>query len=379
VALRLRARPGPDEGAHVASAREELALDGRGVAVLEAGSVLRWMRDGGGTHWRQERGNVFYRVDRGGAFRLGTPAGDVSVLGTCFRVEVDPMKLERQGKIGFVAGAALSAVVAVTVYEGHVRLANGQGQVELGAGEHGLLADGTPARLPATAPPPAATVPPRLVNASPPMVTAELHELREQVAAQAEELARLKADRERQHGPAGPYVEVSKEELLARAARCELRYEIPRVLEAQPWTISENSARELGLSDTEREAMNETFAEVHASAAAQLRALYVEAGGDAQTAGKLTGQSLMGEIVQKLPRGEMQAARTRLSQERAGLVPPAAEAERTLVERVLRLMSGLGEQVERRLGERIGTERAHGLRVRKDGWEGSSRSSSSGC
>jgi hypothetical protein len=208
--------------------------------------------------------------------------------------------------------------------------------------------------------------------------SAEVQALRAQVASQAEELARLQAGRPR--GPAGPFVDVSKEELLARAARCELRYEIPRVLDAKPWTISDGAARDLGLSDTEREAMNETFAEVHGDMATQLRRLYVEAGGDAQIAEKLTGQSLMGEIIEKLPKADMHATRTRLAQERAGLAPaPVDLTKQPLAERLLRLIAGSGDELEHKLGERIGAERAHSLRARNDGFEGSSRSSASGC
>jgi hypothetical protein len=44
----------------------------------------------------------------------------------------------------------------------------------------------------------------------------------------------------------------------------------------------------------------------------------------------------------------------------------------------MRLMMNLGEDLERRVGERIGVDRARALRRLKDGWPGG-RTSSSGC
>src|SRR5262249_53158704 len=85
------------------------------------------------------RGNVFYRVERGGPFVVATAAGSVTVLGTCFRVEVQEMK---KTWIAGATGAAVSAALLVTVYEGRVLLAKSHGSLELGAGEHGHAAAG---------------------------------------------------------------------------------------------------------------------------------------------------------------------------------------------------------------------------------------------
>ena len=49
---------------------------------------------------------MFYRVDPGGPFTVTTPAGEVHVTGTCFRVEVLPMKPSKQGLLG-AAGSVL--------------------------------------------------------------------------------------------------------------------------------------------------------------------------------------------------------------------------------------------------------------------------------
>jgi hypothetical protein len=379
----LTARSRPGAGQYAPAARQEIALEGRGVAVLEAGSEVGWTRSGGETVWRQTSGNVFYRVERGGSFRLATPAGEVIVLGTCFRVEVDPMKLERQTKAGFVVGAALSAAVTVAVYEGRVRLVNGSGAVELAAGERGRLTARTPPRVVAVESAAGgsgsgSTAVPRLVPTA--ADAEELRTLRERATEQEKEITRLKQERGNIRETASPaFVDASKEQLLARVARCEVRYDVPEVMDAVPRTISDNRKRDLGLTDTERDAMNEAYAETHAQVSAQLRRLYVEIGGDAQIADKMSSGSLIGEVLQRLPEGEQREARGRLARERAGLLPPPGDPGKgSASERIFRLMMNLGDDLERKIGERIGAERAHGLRLRKDGWPGG-RSSHSGC
>jgi len=53
------------------------------------------------------------------------------------------MKPQRRTIVAGAAGAALSAAVLVTVYEGRVMLANAHGSVTLGPGEHGSAAQGS--------------------------------------------------------------------------------------------------------------------------------------------------------------------------------------------------------------------------------------------
>jgi hypothetical protein len=382
--------PFTGEGELRAAARETLALDGRGVAVLEAEASVRWAGgDRQQRRWEQTAGDVFYRIDPGGgAFRLKTPGGEVVVLGTCFRVEVDPMRLNRQSTIGFAAGAGLAAAVVVTVYEGRVKLANGSGETELGAGERGTFAPGQkPRAVDGDTPAAAAARPARAVPA---LVTGsggeELEALRQRVAEQEKELATLRqgppSRPPRADNPAERFVDVPPEELLARATRCEVRYEIPDVLDVAPGQVATYLGRSANLTDTEREAINEAVKEMHGTVATDLRRLFVEMGGDPKVAEKLSANSLLNEMRQftrSESRGGSNELRARLAKERAGLTPPPADLSRTApAERVMRLMMNLGEDLERRVGERIGVDRARALRRLKDGWPGG-RTSSSGC
>jgi hypothetical protein len=142
-------------------------------------------------------------------------------------------------------------------------------------------------------------------------------------------------------------------------------------------TLSPKQARELGLSDTEREAVDEVMKETHTAVPVELRKLYLEMGGDPTTANRLSASTLLGEIVQKTPPDQVTQVRVRLSRERAGLLAPAPNLAAAPVERALRLMHGLADDFEHRLGERIGRERAASLKNLRRSW--GNHSSMSGC
>jgi ferric-dicitrate binding protein FerR (iron transport regulator) len=84
AALLLLTRASPKAGALVAQSRTTARVGDRALAVAEQGTHLAWRGD----VVTQDRGDAFYRVEPGGPFRVTTPAGDVDVRGTCFRVKV---------------------------------------------------------------------------------------------------------------------------------------------------------------------------------------------------------------------------------------------------------------------------------------------------
>ena len=132
-------------GERVASTRTEVALGARAMAVLEPAARISWQA----SNVKQPAGDVFYRVEPGTPFVVETPAGVVTVTGTCFRVRVRPASEEdtmkrREGlKLG--AAGVLGALAVVTVYEGKVKLSHAGQDVGLVAGESGRL-DGSGAR-----------------------------------------------------------------------------------------------------------------------------------------------------------------------------------------------------------------------------------------
>ena len=145
-----RAHALPASGSLVASERTTLGIGTRAIAVAEPTADLSWSVKSDAARVVQPAGDVFYRVEPGGPFVVATPAGEVIVTGTCFRVEVSEMKPSKSAIRGAVVGAALTATVMVTVYEGRVLLANEKGKTEIKAGER-AMADGRDAPGPALA------------------------------------------------------------------------------------------------------------------------------------------------------------------------------------------------------------------------------------
>jgi ferric-dicitrate binding protein FerR (iron transport regulator) len=124
----------PIIGDQIASERMQIEITQRAVLVLEPGAHVTWQGD----VVTQDEGDVFYRVDRGGKFVVHTPAGDVEVQGTAFRVKVrteDSMRSGRRDVASGAIGAALTALAFVGVYEGKVRVSHAQESATLTAGE----------------------------------------------------------------------------------------------------------------------------------------------------------------------------------------------------------------------------------------------------
>lgn len=128
AAVLVPARLRTSRGDIVAEARTQASLGPRVVGVLEPGAHVRWEGDA----LTQDAGDVFYRVERGGPLVVHTPAGDVDVLGTCFRVRVDMNKRDVKSA---AVGAGLAAVAFVAVYEGKVAVSHAAESVQLSPGE----------------------------------------------------------------------------------------------------------------------------------------------------------------------------------------------------------------------------------------------------
>ncbi len=385
--------PRPDAfAARPFAARETIALGDRGVAVVEPGAALGWRRDGAALAVRQDAGDVFYRVDRGAQapFTVTTPAGVVRVTGTCFRVEVMPMKPFRSSVLGAAAGAAIATVAVVTVYEGKVLVANPSGQAEVKAGERVTL-DGT-----APSPSPGVAGPSIAVAMAPaPSLAITREELLVRDRAQREQIATLSTrlkDLEsamatggakvRKHpdgsGPDEDWMNPSKDELLALAKQCGVKFDVPPVMRGEPMQVDPETAQAAGLTDPELAATNEVFVELARSWKQRVRGWYVEATGDAQGADQLSAHAMGEELQDKATPGEPQALQKRISHERAGLLaPPADLSRRSPFERYFRAFAALGDEAEHLIAAKIGVDKAHQVRAESGGWP--MRMSMAGC
>jgi hypothetical protein len=170
--------------------------------------------------------------------------------------------------------------------------------------------------------------------------------------------------------------DLTREELVAMASRCELSWDTPSLNSETP-TVPDRTRKELGLNATERAAINRVLAENHQQLATQLRQLYIDVTADRRGADSLSPESLKREIEDKSSRDDLKAVFQRLARERAGLqAPPADLSTSSPLERLYRLLTSMGDRLEQTIGGQIGPDLAH--RYREAG-PGNRWRSSYGC
>jgi hypothetical protein len=369
VALRSPYRAASDT-VHAAQ-RTTIALGGRGIAVAEPATDLTWrVADDGAAEITQRTGNVFYRVERGGPFVVHTPAGDVRVTGTCFRVEVQAMTPNQKLLIAGVTGAAIASAVLITVYEGRVIAETASARTELAAGSQATLRDHDPVLVAGTVATPRASLDPTE------LATATRDQLVARAQVQQVELNRLRA-RVAQLETAGSesvgvdvpepgrvWHDPSPEKLAEWVATCHVRTDEPAIDRFTPRTEPDPSR---GLTAGDLDDYNAAVTDVQKRFKDLVRSLYIEITGDMTGADSLSSESMRREIDDKSPSGEHNLILQRISRERAGLAPPPADLSKTSpLERITRAYVSLGDQTEAALAKRFGPERAHA--IRGEGW-----------
>jgi len=315
-------------GALSPAERTSTQLGSRGVAVAEAGARLRWTIDRD-ARVEQDAGDVFYRVEPGGAFVVATPAGDVTVTGTCFRVEV-------------------ALTVTVTVYEGSVELANSHGRITLAAGEHGTATTTTaPSGTAITA------------------VDARLAEQNARIVALEAKLQQLSGS----GSATGPIAvgdvqptrrpfDMTQAELGKLAAECRLPFDVPPTAGSTLMEkILEDGMREAQLSEVERAAVKRLIRDLQPAYHNVLANYYADLTG-AET-DDLDPATFVIEIEQKSPADQLAAAYKKLSAERAGQQVARGDS---VIERYLRYALKVTDDFEQKLADEIGAARARAFR-----------------
>jgi ferric-dicitrate binding protein FerR (iron transport regulator) len=370
-------------GMVAAPQRRSVDLGSRAVAVIEPGGELAWsIAASGAAEVSQTSGNVFYRVHRGGPFAVKTSLGTIHVTGTCFRIEV-VMKNARPLAAGTVAGAVLATAVMITVYEGGVIARGHGGELALAAGEQAVLTPGAGPMLATGIPDSPATLAPPSSSATREQLLLRDEMQRQAIASLRSRVGELEglAQRPSSASPEGPgddWFAPSKEELVEMAKNCGLRLDMPPFMRTEPFQFPGGERAEYGLSESERTAVNRVLGELHQAWVARLRGLYVEVTGDTSHVDTLSPQAMAQEIQDKSPEDEEGRVRARISQERAGLLPPPADfSAAPPIERYLRWLVALGDDTEKALGKVLGPERAHELRSHGGGWP--MRMDMSGC
>lgn len=381
-------------GRRTMDARESIEIGDHAKAVAEAGSAIAWdIDDDGDVRVRQSAGAVFYRVDRGDAFVVETPAGHVSVAGTCFTVEVLPLssKLKHLGSAG--AGAIVTAGVFLSVQEGQVVLANDRGSIELAAGESahawgdrapqldddaGEASGGAIAQ--STAP-----------NASPyASLVRENAEQRRALRALEEELdaaqasaGRGEASVDEQGGPearraaakdcaeqgscaAHLWTDPSHDDLVELARCGRLLFDTPEFVFSDHTLPDGAMIEAAGLSEGDAARFSATASGLRDDVARRLRGLVAELELPPELVDRLSLPQLYAVLDAVVDEGLRADVRRRVAAERAGLA--TAPTEQSAGERVLRLQFELGAEFESRLAAEFGAEAAHELRGANQGW-----------
>ena len=351
----------------IAARRTTIELGDRGTAVAEPDTEVVWrVADDGAADVTQRTGNVFYRVERGGPFVVHTPAGDVRVTGTCFRVEVQAMTPNKKLVIAGLAGAAIASTVLVTVYEGRVIAETGTARTELAAGSQATLHDRGQVIVDGA-----------VVGSAADVARATREQLVVRAQAQQAELVRLRARVAQLEGSVGPdgqpkdvpepgrvWHDPSPEKLAEWVATCHVRTDEPAL---DRFTPSTKPDVERGITAGELGDYNAAMTEIQKRWKELTRSLYLEVTGDTVGADTLSNVAMRREIEEKSPRSEMNVVLQRISQERAGLAAPPADLSKTsALERLIRAYVQLGDQSEAALAKRLGAQRAH--EIRGQGW-----------
>ncbi|MEM6293746.1 MAG: hypothetical protein AAGA54_20900 [Myxococcota bacterium] len=422
---RVLLRGGPSQDSLDADHRQTIALGDRATAVAEAGASLAWtVESSGATRIDQGAGRVFYRVDHGETFDVSTPLGTVSVTGTCFTVDLQPKDspMNKTNVRAGALGAALASALVVTVYEGSVVMANDEGSVELSAGQ---AARATDARAPVRFDPdgddgvadsadddakeakPKASKPGSI--AGDPIAQIRRQErdiarIREEKDAQAVRIAELEAQvtalggsiepnspeakkaraklcATQSRGGGCPFLEPDQETLLEMAKCASVKIDSPGFLDDREPPDVGQIAGNLGIDDPgEIEKLEVAANAAYEAYNSQLRAMYLELGGDEAIAEDASADTLMSAIGDQLDPQMMETIQRRIAQERAGLheVPETLEGA-PMEERLFRLIAEKGNDFETHMADALGVDRARELRRRADGWPGSTSVHSGRC
>ncbi len=363
----------PKPGNVTASARTEIDIGGRARAVLEPTAHVAWKSP---DDVEQSAGSVFYRVERGGPFRVHTPAGDVAVLGTCFRVTLrkDDMNL-RDLKSGSI-GAAVSLAAIVVVYEGKVAVSHAGQSVELAAGETARASTAGVKKAEAedrlgqasTTDDPIAD-PTLMANqnlvASVSDYRARMEKIEIERRALEQQLADARARLEAiDAGAKPPKLEVTEDEWKELAKEGSVKMRVPCNWKGG-WYPSPQQLNALGLSPADASAVQAASNHVYERSWALIKPVCERLGGKeiAERLGLDGCPNFIFSYERGVDREAAFESMRRVSEMRAGLRPMLAldDPSLTPVERVFLVNTGMQKMMETDLAQTFGPDEAHRL------------------
>jgi len=190
------------------------------------------------------------------------------------------------------------------------------------------------------------------------------------------------ADQARAASELAVWLNPAPDELGDMARRCEVRFDMPAITETQPPAVTDEASAALSLSGRERALVDQTLSDLHAGLRTFAERAFAETAGQSAATAAAASAPTLEEMLTELqtrPEGGFEEARAKLAAERAGLMPPPArDALQPTGERLLRRWASLGDEFERLLSDKLGSDRAHQMRVSTHaGWM--NRFSQAGC
>lgn len=383
VAVFLRSPKELPSGDRAVTERTEVAMGARAVAVLEPGAHVSWK----GARVTQDEGNVFYRVERGDAFEVHTPAGDVTVHGTSFRVKVSRQKneetamlagaMKRDVKSGAI-GAALSAIAFVGVYEGRVAVSHAQDSVHLGAGESAEV-DSTGVRKTGDLAAGEKAFAAKSDDSDDPTMAAnrnlaesvrdyknrlgaiesEKKNLEQQLTVAQEKLAAVDGA-----APIKNRFDLAPNDWAELAKEGTVKYRVP-CSQSQEWKPKPETLTKLGVSPGDVATLRDAYAKSNVRVWAQVKPLCIQAVGSAELAEKLGTSNcthVIFTVAQGLDREAANEAQRIVGEIRAGLRPmPGPNDQVNPVERLFLALTGENKVFEGDLTQSVGPDEAHRL------------------
>ena len=375
-----------DQGDAIAKGErtEVRVAGGRAIAVLEPGAHVSWSGD----DVKQTSGDVFYRVEPHpglpSAFRVHTAAGDVTVKGTCFRVQLSDSEETtmngRDVKAG-VIGAGLTAMALIGVYEGKVAASNARGSVELSAGQsatlnasgahkNGDLASGGKAFAAASAVQAQSSDDDPLMQANRNLVDT-VKQYKDRLAANEADKAKIESQLKeaqqklatQENDGAAPKSEfdLSQDDWkqLAEDGTIKARYPCGG-RGGQPWTVSPDTLTDLGLSPDDGQVLQAAYQQSIQRQTDVLMPACAQLVGSADLAARL-GPSVCSSVVDHSVQGDQHRQDvTTVAQIRAGILPiPGPNDSIDPYEKLLLSQTGELKSFESDLAKSLGPEEAH--------------------
>ena len=334
-----------------ATARVEVAVGSRAVAVVEPGTHIRWHGD----VVEQDSGQAFYRVEPGEAFEVRTPAGNATVAGTCFRITVQKEQDMMKRDLGAGAiGAVVAVGIVVGVYEGKVRVSHAGQATTVGAGET-VVSDRTGVH--------AQTTVARTEDAKAPHTSDELKLRLAQIEQEKTNLERELESALAGTPPKSEY-DLSRDDWQRLAKQGTIKYEVPCFRDGG-FRPTPEQIQHMGLAAADADTIQAAFRQSNQRFATNMTAICGEVGPEEAKDMSKCMTKLFATIYER-GTDSARPIYTRVAEVRAGTRTQAPAADTPPAEKMLLFFTGEMSSFESDLAKTFGADEAHRIAYSSD-------------